>query len=212
MHAALLAAAACARACSTACGDPIAGMIAGTTYDAITRLTACAAADAAAAHRKGCAFVFISAAEAGWPEDTPLLPPFLRDYLAAKRAVEAHMQGLANAGVEAAAVCIDTVLCMVRAASTDALTAMSRDFAAGPAFAGRVRPVIMRPSLIWTPARPAALPPVAAFTLASMLGVPGVQRPVRVDTLANAVATAIADQRSQGVWKSKDMERAGDQR
>ena len=72
--------------------------LAGTTYDVITRATACSAADAAASHRGGCAFVFISAAEAGWPEDTPLLPPFLKDYLTAKRAVETHLQDLAESG------------------------------------------------------------------------------------------------------------------
>lgn len=71
----------------------------GTTYEAIIKQTATNAADAAAQHRRGCAFVFISAAEAGWPEDAPLLPGFLRDYLAAKRGVEGHLRGLAAAGV-----------------------------------------------------------------------------------------------------------------
>lgn len=71
----------------------------GTTYQQIICDTATAAADAAAQHRHGCAFIFVSAAEAGWPEDAPLLPSFLREYLAAKRSVEAHLRGLAAAGV-----------------------------------------------------------------------------------------------------------------
>lgn len=71
----------------------------GTSYKAITEVTACTAADAAAAHLSGCPFVFVSAAEAAWPADLPLLPPFLKNYLEAKRNVEKHLAQLTAAGV-----------------------------------------------------------------------------------------------------------------
>ena len=73
----------------------------GTSYKSIIQDTATQAADAAADRQSGCAFVFISAAEAGWPADAPLVPNFLREYLAAKRNVEAHLEALANAGANA---------------------------------------------------------------------------------------------------------------
>ena len=47
---------------------------------------------------------------------------------------------------------------------------------------------------------------MAAFTLASKLGIPGVQKPVRVDTLASAVAAAVRSAASYSVWKSEEME------
>jgi hypothetical protein len=71
---------------------------AGTSHKAIIATTATVAADAAARHAPGCPFVFISVAEAGWPQDAPLLPPFLREYLHGKRNVEAHLKALAADG------------------------------------------------------------------------------------------------------------------
>jgi nucleoside-diphosphate-sugar epimerase len=44
----------------------------------------------------------------------------------------------------------------------------------------QIRPVIVRPSLIWTWEKPGALPPVAAFTIGNALGIPFVDKPVRV--------------------------------
>lgn len=44
-------------------------------------------------------FVFVSAAEAGWQEDPPFTPGFLRDYLIAKRAVERKLLDMGAAGV-----------------------------------------------------------------------------------------------------------------
>lgn len=41
-----------------------------------------------------------------------------------------------------------------------------------------LRPIIVRPSLIWSWENPGALPPVAAFTIASKIGVPFIDEPV----------------------------------
>lgn len=67
----------------------------GATYDAVTRQSAVAAMDAAAelctpSEKDGkVPFAFVSAAEAGWQENSnPLVPEWLEDYLRAKRAVE----------------------------------------------------------------------------------------------------------------------------
>lgn len=57
----------------------------------VTRQTALAAAsafqEATQSRLDPAAFVFISAAEAGWTQDPPLCPPFLSEYLVAKVCV-----------------------------------------------------------------------------------------------------------------------------
>ena len=67
------------------------------SYDDITRKTAFAAIDSLAL-RKNIPFVFVSCAEAGWPDMTGgsfvennLAPDFLKRYLKAKRAVESRL-------------------------------------------------------------------------------------------------------------------------
>merc|ERR1711966_554102 len=50
--------------------------------------------------------------------------------------------------------------------------------------AGKLRPIIVRPSLIWSWDNPGALPPVAAFTVANRIGIPFVDKPVTVDDVA----------------------------
>lgn len=142
----------------------------GTTYDEITRQTACNAADALAAALPGAPFIFVSAAEAGWSADPPLLPGFMQKYLTAKRAVEQHLDMLSQTG--------------------------------------GIRAVVLRPSLVWTPNRPAAVPPVAAFTIGSVLGIPGIDKPVRVETLAEAAVAALMDESASGLWSYREMERA----
>eukprot|EP00854_Cymbomonas_tetramitiformis_P003816 gene3815-4769_t len=57
---------------------------------------------------------------------------------------------------------------------------------------GALRPIILRPSLVWTPERAPSIPPVAAFYLGNLLGIPGVDRPVMVDVLAGAALQAIS--------------------
>jgi len=69
-----------------------------------------------------------------------------------------------------------------------------------------LRPIILRPSLVYSPDRPAALPAVAAFWAANALGLPGVDRPVSVDTLAAAAVSALGDERASGVLGFREME------
>jgi nucleoside-diphosphate-sugar epimerase len=145
----------------------------GSTYDAVTRQTClAAAADAAALCAKGPGdapppFVFVSAAEAAWTFEAPV--EFLRNYLAAKRAVE-------------------------------------RELLDGYGDAGMLRPVVLRPSLVFTPRRPLALPAVAAFWAANAAGVPFVDRPVSVDTLAAAAVAALGDASVSGIKTFREME------
>lgn len=73
--------------------------------------------------------------------------------------------------------------------------------------ADSLRVTILRPSLIWAPERPAAVPPVAAFTIANALGMPGFDKPVRAQTLAGAAAAAVQSSAGCRTWRFADMER-----
>lgn len=150
-----------------------------STYDAVTRQTALHVVAALkgrlpnpfAGTRKP-ALVFVSAAEAGWPEVTygdrveALAPAPLVRYLEAKRAVEA---------------------------------ALLRE-------RGAFRAVIMRPSLIWDWSKLDVLPIIPFFNVAAALGVPFVDRTVRVETLAGSVVAAIEDGAVEGVQRVGEME------
>lgn len=70
-----------------------------------------------------------------------------------------------------------------------------------------LRPVIMRPSLIYTPRKWASLPAVAAFQVGNSIGLPGVDRPVLLDTLAKAVVKGIQDPTVMGIHNYKGMEK-----
>jgi len=137
------------------------------SYDDITRKTVFNALDSISKH-KGKAggdvpFIFVSCAEAGWPDMTGgqfiegLAPDFLKRYLAAKRSVESRLSSEEG-----------------------------------------IRPVVFRPSLIYTnqKMRP---PPVLAFTAANVLGVPFVDRPVCVEDLSAAIVNAVKDGSVKGV-------------
>ena len=54
-----------------------------------------------------------------------------------------------------------------------------------------VRPVILRPSFVWNWCKLDVLPFVAAFTLLHTLGVPFIDQPVRVETIAAAAVAAL---------------------
>lgn len=150
----------------------------GSTYDRITRLTAFNAIDAVKAKLRfpfaqRTPFVFVSAAEAGWPEvqygdvvEGRLAPAWLKEYLKAKRQVEAKL-----------------------GESTSML-----------------RPVIYRPSLIWSWSKLDVLPIIPIFNLASMVGVPFVDRTVRVGTLADAVIAGLVDESVEGVQRFPEMD------
>ena len=129
----------------------------GASYDGITRQTALSLLAACKEPHvaRGTPFVFVSAAEAGWPEMAGgqtierFAPDWLKRYLTAKRSVEAAL--------------------------------LAQD---------RVRPVVLRPSLVWNWQKWDMLVPVALFSAASAIGVPFVKRPIRIEDLAEAAAVA----------------------
>lgn len=149
-----------------------------STYDRITRLTAFNAIESARSKTRfpfspRTPFVFVSAAEAGWPEveygdtvEEKLAPEWLKKYLAAKRLVEAKL--IENNKV--------------------------------------IRPVVYRPSLIWSWSKLDVLPIIPIFNLASALGVPFVDRTVRVGTLADAIVAGLADDDVEGVQRFTQMD------
>ena len=69
-----------------------------------------------------------------------------------------------------------------------------------------VRAVILRPSFVWNWCKLDVLPMVALYTLLNALGVPFVDRPVRVETIAAAAVTAISpSSEASGVLRHKEM-------
>ena len=145
----------------------------GATYDDVTRITAfnasSAAADLCVAKNENDAvpFVFVSAAEARWDFKAPVA--WLEEYLVAKRAVEARLSEMTEAGA--------------------------------------IRGSCLRPSLVYSPDKPAAMPAVGAFYVGNAIGLPFVDRPVTVDTLASAAVRCVEDGRSSGALDYRDMER-----
>jgi hypothetical protein len=158
-----------------------------STYDTITRLSAFNAMDAATSYYLTSSsvdsaddrrppplpFVFISAAEAGWPDvaggaqiETYLAPDWLKRYLVAKRKVEAKL--LASEPV--------------------------------------LRPIIFRPSLIFSLDRLGSYPAVGAFFVGNKVGLPFVDRPVTVQSLANAVVRSIAREEVVGIQRYKEVD------
>jgi nucleoside-diphosphate-sugar epimerase len=72
-----------------------------------------------------------------------------------------------------------------------------------------LRPIIVRPSLIYSPKTIASLPPVAAFTIANAIGVPFVDRPVTVTSLSKAIIRSIGDDSIVGVQRYKEIDKIG---
>jgi nucleoside-diphosphate-sugar epimerase len=70
-----------------------------------------------------------------------------------------------------------------------------------------LRPVIFRPSLIWTWDKPAALFSVVPFYIGSKVGLPFVDRPVQVGTLVDAMIASVQDPSERGIKNFKDMDR-----
>ena len=157
-----------------------------STYDAVTRITAINAIDAAERYAKSqnladpIPFVFLSAAEAGWPDvaggrfvENNLTPGFMKRYLAAKRSVE------------------------------NRLLDRSRSPSSGPL----LRPVIFRPSLIYSLDRPGGLPTAAAFLAgSSALRLPFMERPVSVQALGCAVVRALGQDDVRGVQGYREID------
>ncbi len=70
----------------------------------------------------------------------------------------------------------------------------------------RLRPVIMRPSLIWTWTKLDVLPVIPVFNLACAIGVPFVDKTVRVEDLARATVAGLRDPEVSGVQRYPQME------
>lgn len=77
----------------------------------------------------------------------------------------------------------------------------------GDAAADGLRPVVFRPSMIWTPTRPLGLLAVAPFYLGHALRVPIVDRPVTVDSLTTAMLVAVESDAVRGVQRFADVDR-----
>jgi nucleoside-diphosphate-sugar epimerase len=76
-----------------------------------------------------------------------------------------------------------------------------------------IRPVILRPSLIWTPRRPQALVSVLPFYVGHAIKLPFVDKPVRLEVLAETALRAVEDSSIRGILRFDSMQRiAGDAR
>ena len=72
---------------------------------------------------------------------------------------------------------------------------------------GKLRPIILRPSLIFSPDKLAALPAVATFTFANAIGIPGIDRPVSVETLSRAAVYGMTHAEVSGILNFQAMDK-----
>lgn len=70
----------------------------------------------------------------------------------------------------------------------------------------QLRPVIYRPSLIWSWSKLDVLPIIPVFNVLSALGVPFVDRTVKVGTLADAIVAGLDDSTVEGVQRFPQMD------
>lgn len=70
----------------------------------------------------------------------------------------------------------------------------------------KIRAAIYRPSLIWDWTKFDVLPVIPVFNIASAVGVPFVDKTVRVETLADAIVQGIIDDEVEGVQRYMEME------
>lgn len=161
-----------------------------STYERITRDTAYNAIDLAAEYAEanannkpgGFPFVFTSAAEAGWP-DVPggefvenVLAP---DFLRRYLKAKREVEG--------------------RLLGND-------EGGGGSAPSPLLRPVIFRPSLIYSKERVGSYLPVGAFFVGNKVGLPFVDRPVTVQNLARAIVEAVSDPGVRGVMRYRQID------
>jgi len=66
--------------------------------------------------------------------------------------------------------------------------------------------VIVRPSLIWSWDKLDVLPVIPVFNIANAIGVPFVDKTVRVETLADAIVAGLEDESVSGVQRYMKME------
>lgn len=164
-----------------------------STYDDITRLTAFNAIEAAEEYassrrRRGeggggevrpLPFVFTSAAEAGWPD-------------------------VRGGSIVERTLAPEWLRRYLRAKRTVEARLLKDDGPGGSS--SQLRPIIFRPSLIYSLDRVASLPPVGAFFVGNRLGLPFVDRPVTVQSLSFAVVRAIGDRGVRGVQRYMEID------
>ena len=71
----------------------------------------------------------------------------------------------------------------------------------------KIRAAIYRPSLIWDWTKFDVLPVIPVFNIANAVGVPFVDKTVRVETLADAIVQGIIDDEVEGVQRYMQMEK-----
>ena len=71
---------------------------------------------------------------------------------------------------------------------------------------GTLRPIIVRPSLIWNWKKLDVLPAIPIFNVASRLGVPFVDKTVRVEDVGRAIVAGLLDEQVNGVQRFEQME------
>lgn len=69
-----------------------------------------------------------------------------------------------------------------------------------------LRPIVVRPSLIYSLDRPLSFPPVGAFFVGNKIGLPFVDRPVTVQNLSKAMVRAIARDDTKGVLRYQEID------
>lgn len=69
-----------------------------------------------------------------------------------------------------------------------------------------LRTIILRPSLIWTPEKPAALLSVIPFFIGNYIGLPFIDKPVQLSTLVDAALFSLQDKNTQGILRFTEME------
>lgn len=74
------------------------------------------------------------------------------------------------------------------------------------AAAPQLRPIIPRPSLIFSLDRPASYPPVGAFFVGNKLGLPFVDRPVSVQALSCAIVRAMDRENVSGILRYPEID------
>ena len=164
-----------------------------SSYDSITRVTAFNAIDATTQFIKDnesafsdsgnvrFPFVFTSAAEAGWPDVVG--GPQIEKILAPEW--------------------LRRYLAAKRAVESRLLRAKDEQQESLPT----LRPIVVRPSLIYSLDRPASYAPVGAFFVGNRLGLPFVDRPVTVQSLANAVVKSISqDSTVEGILRYPEID------
>eukprot|EP00977_Amphora_coffeiformis_P010617 scaffold2501_cov174-Amphora_coffeaeformis.AAC.13 len=72
-----------------------------------------------------------------------------------------------------------------------------------------IRPIIVRPSLIYSMDRPESFFSVSAFFAGNTIGLPFIDKPVTVQALASTMVKALKDKNLSGVLRYPDIERMG---